>query len=241
MNIMKRSTYLSAIVFATAILLAPISNMSAQDEKESPISIGADVMSRYVWRGTDYGASPSIQPYIEASFGGFAIGAWGAYATNLPGVQEMDLYASYTFLDDMLTVGITDYFFPDEVNGYDYFEWNDSITGHVLEGMIGFNGLEDLPLSAMFAYNFYGADTQNSLYIELGYSFSIFDIFLGMGNGFYTSTDKDNGDDKFGLVNLGISATKEIPITDKYGIPISASLITNPNDKLIHLVFGISF
>ena len=238
---MKRVTYFPVVLFATALFLVSTINVSAQDDKESPISIGADLMSRYVWRGTDYGASPSIQPYIEAGFGGFAIGAWGAYTTNLPGVQEMDLYASYTFLDDMLTVGITDYFFPDEVNGYDYFEWADTLTGHVLEGMVGFNGLEDLPLSAMFAYNFYGADTENSLYLELGYTFSIFDVFLGMGNGFYTSIDKDNGDDKFGIVNLGISASKEIPVTEKYAIPISASLITNPNAKGLHLVFGISF
>jgi hypothetical protein len=238
---MKTMTAFSSVLITLTILSTSFTTVSAQEEKESPISIGADLMSRYVWRGLDYGASPSIQPYIEAGFGGFAIGAWGAYTTNLPGVQEMDLYASYTFLDDMLTVGITDYFFPDEVNGYDYFEWNDSITGHVLEGMIGFNGLEDLPLSAMFAYNFYGADSENSIYLELGYSFSIFDVFLGMGNGFYTAVDQDNGDDKFGIVNLGITASKEIPITEKYAIPISASLITNPNAKGIHLVFGISF
>ena len=234
---MKRFTYLSIIVIS--IVLVPLSAIYAQDEeKESPISIGADLVSRYVWRGTDYGASPSIQPYIEAGFGGFAIGAWGAYTTNLPGVQELDLYANYT-INDIITVGVIDYFFPNEILGYDYYELRTDSSNHVIEGLVSFNGLENLPLTAMFGVNLL-YDSNNSLYFELGYSFSILDIFLAAGNGIYTVEDTGEPD-KFGIVNLGISASKEIPITDKYGIPITASLITNPNAKQIHLVFGISF
>ena len=234
---MKKITYLSIIVIS--IVLVPLSAIYAQDEeKESPISIGADLVSRYVWRGTDYGASPSIQPYIEAGFGGFAIGAWGAYTTNLPGVQELDLYANYT-INDIITVGVIDYFFPNEILGYDYYELRTDSSNHVIEGFVSFNGLENLPLTAMLGVNLL-YDSNNSLYFELGYSFSILDIFLGAGNGIYTVEDPGESD-KFGIVNLGISASKEIPITDKYGIPITASLITNPNAKQIHLVFGISF
>ncbi len=230
---MKRVTYFSAILLAATLLLGPAINSSAQEEKESPISIGADLVSRYVWRGLDYGASPSIQPYIELGLGGFAFGAWGAYTTNLPGVQEMDFYTSYTF-NDLITIGVTDYFFPDEIFGYDYYEFRQDSSGHVIEGMVSFNGLENLPLSASLGVNLYN-DSNNSIYFELGYSFSILDVFVAMGNGIYST------DTEFGLVNLGISASKEIPITDKYGLPISASLITNPNAKQVHLVFGISF
>ena len=50
----------------------------------------------------------------------------------------------------------------------------------------------------MVGYNF-AYDSQNSTYLELGYSFSILDIFLGAGNGFYTT------DGKFNVVNLGIT------------------------------------
>ena len=199
---------------------------------KSPINIGADLVSRYVWRGLDYGASPSIQPYLEAGIANFAIGAWGAYTTNLPGVQEMDLYLNYT-IKDLVTVGITDYFFPDEVFGYDYYEFRKDSSNHVIEGFASFNGLEGLPLTATFGVNLYN-DSNNSIYLELGYSFSVLDVFLGVGNGIYTT------DTNFGVVNVGISASKEIPITDKYGLPVSASVITNPNAKQVHLVFGIS-
>jgi hypothetical protein len=230
---MKRITTLLVFLFAIAVLVAATVQVNAQeDEKSSPISIGADFMSRYVWRGTDYGSSPSIQPSMELGLGGFALGAWGAYTTNLPGVQELDLYANYTF-SDVVTIGITDYFFPNEILGYDYYEFRRDSSAHILEGMVSFNGLENLPLTLMVGYNFAG-DSQNSTYIELGYSFSILDIFLGAGNGFYTT------DGEFNIVNVGISASKDIKITEKFSLPVSTSLITNPQARKVHFVFGIS-
>ena len=71
--------------------------------------------------------------------------------------------------------------------------------------------------------------------MELGYSFPFLDIFAGAGNGLYLT---GNGD--FGIVNLGISSSKEIVVTDNFSLPVSAALITNPEAKQIHLVFGIS-
>jgi len=234
---MKRVTYLSRIVSVFIILLTYILPVKAQ-MNESPISIGADLVSRYVWRGTDYGKSPSIQPYMEAGIGDFAIGVWGAYSTNQWEPQEMDIYFNYTF-NDMVTIGFFDYFFPAEFSGYDYFDYANDSSGHIFEAYATFNGLENIPVSALFGVNLYG-DSNNSLYVELGYSFSILDLFVGMGNGFYTVEDPGKPD-KFGVVNVGISASKEVPVTDKYAIPISASLITNPNAKAVYLVFGISF
>lgn len=230
---MKRFTSLVVFLFAAALLLTITVQVKAQEEeKSSPISIGADIMSRYVWRGTDYGSSPSIQPSMELGLGGFALGIWGAYTTNLPGVQELDLYATYTF-SDVVTIGITDYFFPDEIFGYDYYEYRGDSSTHILEGMASFNGLENLPLTFMVGYNF-AYDSQNSTYFELGYSFSILDIFLGAGNGFYTT------DGKFNIVNLGIGVSKDIKITERFSLPISASFITNPQAEKVHFVFGIS-
>ena len=230
---MKRITSFLVLLFAITMLLTSTVQVRAQDEeKSSPISIGVDLMSRYVWRGTDYGSSPSIQPSLELGLGGFALGVWGAYTTNLPGVQELDLYATYTF-SDVFTIGITDYFFPNEIFGYDYYEFRGDSSAHILEGIASFNGLEDLPLTLMVGYNFF-YDSQNSTYLELGYSFSILDIFLGAGNGFYTT------DGKFNVVNLGISVSKEIKITEKFSLPISASFITNPQAKKVHFIFGVS-
>ena len=232
---MKRLNFFLFIFLISFSLVNNIS-VSAQD-KQSNVDIGADIMSRYVWRGLDYGASPSIQPYIELAAGDFAIGAWGAYTTNSYAVQEMDLYASYTF-NDIISVGLTDYFFPDEIFAYDYFEYGSDYQ-HVIEAMASFNCSESFPLSIMAGMNLVN-DPDKSVYFELGYSLSVFDVFLGAGNGLYTIEDFGD-DDVFGIVNLGITTVKNIELTDNYFIPVSASLITNPQAKGIHLVFGISF
>ena len=48
-------------------------------------SIGADVVSRYVWRGTDYGNAAAVQPFIETNLGPITVGAWGSWSIS-PGL-----------------------------------------------------------------------------------------------------------------------------------------------------------
>jgi len=43
------------------------------------------------------------------------------------------------------------------------------------------------------------------------------------------------------IVNFGVSASKDIKVTDKYSIPLSGSFIINPYIKIPFLVFGVSF
>ena len=224
------------------------------DTKDSPLSLSCDLMSRYIWRGTDFGASPSIQPGIEYSNSGVTVGAWGAYATNLPGVQEADLYLGYS-INDMFSVTMTDYFFPDEINAYKYFDYANKTTGHVFEVSASFLGTKKLPLTVLLASNIYGADAQKfssdstaykiqySSYAEFTYSFKRADIFMGFN---LSTPDKSKGEtgyygDTFGVVNLGITSTKEIKISDSYNLPLSVSLITNPQAQKIYLVAGFSF
>ena len=68
------------------------------------VTIGADVVSRYVWRGTDYGNAAAIQPSIAKKIGPITLGAWVSYSFS-PGFlsndttydsngSEFDLYAS---------------------------------------------------------------------------------------------------------------------------------------------------
>ncbi len=117
-------------------MLVGSSAVFAQSEsakKRSPIDVSCDLMSRYVWRGMDLGASPSIQPGISYSKAGFTVGAWGAYTTNLVALQEADLYLSYTY-KEKFSLTFTDYFFPDETGSdYKYFNYKEKSTGHIFE------------------------------------------------------------------------------------------------------------
>lgn len=173
---MNRKVKLFSIFLA---ILLSTGSLFAQEEiaaDDSPWNVGADFVSRYIWRGVNLGgSSPSIQPYIEFGFGSndhsFAIGAWGAYSiSGTQTGQEADLYLSYT-LKEMFSLTLTDYFLPDETIARNkYFNYNmdwDKInsgekdqTGHLLEAAISFNGTDKIPVSVMFAMNVWGADAQ---------------------------------------------------------------------------------
>ena len=84
------------------------------------LSIGADMVSRYVWRGTDFGNSASVQPALSFAHKGFEIGAWGSYAFTAAGAgaNENDFYASYS--TGPVSFTITDYYFPETFDFFNY-------------------------------------------------------------------------------------------------------------------------
>lgn len=49
------------------------------------VQLGADVVSRYIWRGTDFGESMSVQPGLSLSVGALTVGTWASYAISAPG------------------------------------------------------------------------------------------------------------------------------------------------------------
>ena len=180
------------------------------------VTIGADVVSRYVWRGTDFGNAAAVQPSIETTIGPVALGAWGSWFIS-PGPadasgNECDLYASTTVGPVGLT--LTDYFFP-------AYAGTDSLLNvdiHVFELSAG---ADVGPVSVLAAANVSG-DDDNSTYLELTYgAFS-----LGLGNGAYST------DGEFAPVSIGVSASRD---------NFSASYIINPNQETSFLVFGVNF
>ncbi|RUT79166.1 TorF family putative porin [Ancylomarina longa] len=263
---MKRSG-----AFLLLLLFVGINSYSFGQKENPKLDFSADVMSRYIWRGSQFGGnSPSLQPSVNLSWNGLELGAWGAYSlggTN--NAQEFDLYLGYTFLKDLMSITLTDYYFPIEGANYDYFEFNHNKTGHVLEGTIGFNGNEKIPFGFLLAVNFWGADAasisegssninqktgiQYSTYAEISYSHSMsndvdFNTFIGFNLTDPKTANPNSGfngesgyyGSKAGIVNLGCTLTKNVEINDKFSLPVSASIITNPVDKKIFFVFGFS-
>ncbi len=211
---------------------------------------------------------PGIElDYRGLSFGVW--GSFSVAGSNVS--QEVDLYLAKSFFKDIFTLTVTDYFFPTEFGNYKYFRYGKDSTGHVFEGMLSYNGVDKFPLTAMLAVNFYGADAakinndptsadfnkktgiQYSTYIEVGYPFEVKDVslnaFMGMSattpmkadtlvgyvgeSGYYGS--------KAGVVNFGITASKSIKISKEYSLPLTVSLITNPQAQKIYFVFGMTF
>jgi hypothetical protein len=206
---------------------------STDSSAQVDVSVGADLMSRYVWRGTDFGDSPSIQPSIELSAENFVLGAWGAYATNKAAgdenetYKEADLYAGYSF-GEIFSLTLTDYYFPLAAEEEDYFDYDDNHSFEI-------SGTLTLNKFSLLAGKFFAGSDDKSLYFEAGYDFGLVNAFIGAGDEAYSS------DEDFNIVNVGIGASKEVKITDSFSLPISGSVIVNPEKENIYMVVGVSF
>ena len=218
----------------TILLLVSLCTLgvNAQD-----FSFGADVQSRYVWRGIQFGGEDmSLQPGVEYAAGNFAVGAWAAYSiggTNE--AQEFDLYVSYA-LTDAISVAVTDYYFPEGNDGHDYLTGG----GHVYEASLSIAATDAISLLA--ASNI-GGDNEGETYLEASYAADQFTLFVGgvigddnfndEGKGLYGTTGE-------GLINIGISLEKEIALGSNYSLPVNSSVVYNPDAENVFLTFGFS-
>ena len=189
---------------------------------------GADLVSSYVWRGTQFGSGAHIQPYMDLGSGNFTGGVWGSFPTTANGGgNELDLWVSYDFGPLALTV--TNYTFPGE--GGAYADGEGLFNGDYTE-LAASTSLGGIDLSA-------GYFTEvEALYIELGTSIGAVDIALGYGD---DQADAFYAGGGSGLVNMSFSGSKDIAITESYSLPVFGSFIVNPDAETAFLVFGISF
>lgn len=237
-----KTALLSKKMFVLLLMvLLTVSLYAQEEEKSSPFSLGADVVSSYVWRGSKIGTGPNIQPWLKFSTGGFTLGAWGSSSFHFDtDVVEMDLYTSYAF-GFGLTLGVTDYYYQNTP----YFQFQGDTSSHAFEINAAYT-IKNLSLSGNYIIN----DASNGgpankpgggdMYFEAAYAFKNFGVFLGAGNGWHT-TYKDNGDDVFAVCNIGVKAAKELKITDKFSLPVTGALSINPDKEQLNLVIGISF
>ena len=229
-------------------------------------SLGADLVSRYLFRGRDYGNSPAIQPNVAFSVAGFKISAWGSFGfvpysqqindstiADRGNYAEFDPSVCYTFKG--ITLSFTDYYTMNGLtpNQGNYFDYKNSTTGHAFEVGLAYAGPEKFPIQLFAGTLVYGADkgkdaegnyglgTSNnySTYFEVAYPFTIKGInvkpFIGgipFGSSWYGPTG--------GVVNTGLTVSKTIPITEKFGIPVFTSIIVNPQAKTVFFVFGLT-
>lgn len=193
-------------------------------------STGLDIYSSYLWRGAKFGTGAALQPSVEFSAGGFAVGAWGSYSTGSDEAAEADLYIGYGFdLGEKasLSFTVTDYYFP----GSPWLEGE----SHYFEPMVSL-GIGAFTFTAAYMEGL-GDEEINStsdLYLEASVTAGPVDIILGGGDGQYT----DDGD--FGISNIGIGTSKEIKITESFSLPVSGAVVLNPSTEGFHIAVGIS-
>ena len=230
---MKRKALGSGVValLMAGMIFSPNQIIAQNEENSSPFDVGADLVSSYLWRGTKFGTGPAIQPYLSIAAGGFEIGGWGSYCFTSNEGAEADIYLSYGF-DFGLSIGLTDYYFP----GTEYFDYSTESGSHAFEINLGYE-IKGVSLTANYILNEAGSagSAGSDMYFEAGYGFSSFSLFAGAGDGWHSA------DGEFALCNIGISASKEIKLSDSFSLPLSGALIWNPDKEQYHVVVGISF
>ena len=231
---------LRLLVFGLATFFAL--NVQAQDEAASSSwSASVDFVSSYLWRGSKFGTGPAIQPGMEFSTGGFAIGAWGSFGTTIDEAPESDIYASYSFdLSESSTLAftVTDYYFPGADGIDNGSDWGDG-TSHGIEPMVSL-GLGNLSLTGAYMTGL-KENGIDDYYFEVGYTAGAVNLFVGAGDGQYTATASDEskaGD--FNLCNIGIGTSKDVKITDSFSFPVSVTGILNPAAERFNVVVAIS-
>ena len=229
----KAGTWL--LVLAAAV---PV-GLQAQDKVEA--SVGADLVSGYIWRGQDLG-NVSIQPAASIAYQGFSLSGWGSVGFDKEDTKEFDLTLGYAYKG--FSVSVTDYWFN---GGPGYFHYGSTNTTHVFEAQLG----SDFGLLALNWYtNFAGTDGVHmegaraySSYISLAVPFRLgsLDWTAEIGATPWATSVYNNGASGFEVCDISVGVSKEIGITDSFSLPLFAKFTWNPATEGAYFVGGVSF
>ena len=175
------------------------------------VFVTADFVSSYIWRGMDSG-NASVQPSLGLNWKGLTAYVWGSTEFREKN-NEIDLSLEYEYKN--LTLYANNYFTQTEEEPFKYFNYSSHSTGHTFEVGAGYMLSEKFPLSVSWYTTFAGNDYREN------------------GKRAWSSY-------KFNVVNIGLSATKDIKITSNFSLPIFGKLIANPYEEQLYFVVGIT-
>ncbi|MDR1562453.1 MAG: hypothetical protein LBS54_05140 [Dysgonamonadaceae bacterium] len=238
------------LFLAVAVFLAAFT-LKAQESKGLELSAGADIVSKYVWRGANQGQGAAFQPTLGLSWKGLSLSAWGSTGFAGQEAYEFDISLGYSVAG--LSVALTDYYWDGQAGEYDDHE-----NCHHLEASASYSFSIPLTLSAatMIGFNDPGLNPADptlgttdpternlSTYLSAGYDFAIGAASLTASIGVtpWGSALWGSGEDKFEVADISLKGSKELKITDRFSVPVFVQGILAPATKSAHLVFGLSF
>jgi len=197
--------------------------LKAQEKLD--LSLGADLVSRYIFRGEDLGGpGAQIQPWVACKYGNIEVGAWGDYALTRD-YQEMDFFATYNWKFFGLTA--FNYNIPVYAPDTSYVDSYAELT-------LSFDGGDDFPIYANINRYVYNWD---AWYIDAGIKFNT-KLPIDINVGYAPQDDTYAG--KAGIVHLGLAISDEIRLNETFKLPVFTSFIINPVNNRYYFLFGIS-
>ena len=235
------------VFVVVAIICAGFGHSPSFAEEPEPsvtLSVGADVVSSYLWRGQECGGF-SVQPSATVTFNkaGISIGAWasaelfekGGDALNM---TEFDLSLTWNPIE-ALTVGVTDYYF--HTDGY-FGSWNfSSCSSHTLEANLAYDfGPLALAWNTVVAGYDVGPndDRAYSTYVEVSAPWKLggIDGSAAVGASLWDDSFTQVDTDGFKVCNVTLTANKEL-----FSPPFYGQVVYNPASDKIYFAVGVSF
>jgi hypothetical protein len=214
-----------------------------------PVTLGVDLVSRYVWRGLAFSDTPCLQPWAGVSVAGFALGTWGSFAFAPSAGDEggstltevdLSLARSLELRRGTITATLSDYHYPS--GGITYFEFADDGTGsHTVDACVAYRGPDGLPLGLCGSVNVYN-DDQHAAYVEANWPFTAgateISLVAGaaMGKSVWYDVDK-NG---VHVIQAAVIASKPLKISEAFAPTLKVSWILNPYRERVILVAALS-
>ena len=205
-------TVLSGVVLALALALA--GPAVAQDEVA--VSVGADAVSDYVWRGQVRNDDGALQPWGCVEYSGFTLDVWGSMdLDDQPNdaqweFTEVDLAASYAIpiAGYMLDVGAVYYNYPN----------SDAESTFEIFGTFTFSEVMFSPFVSLY----YDLDEIEGFYLQVGGSYGQeletldwnFGLSLAAGSSDYN--EGYYGVDDFALNDLTAKVTVTFPFSEAF-------------------------
>jgi hypothetical protein len=207
------------------------------------VAVGGDAVTRYNWRGLDFGNAASIQPYVRCEYEGLKGGFWGSYSSDF---EEIDTWVSYTVASTSslsVTGIVTGYYFPSA--GIRLFNFHgadhpDGPGAHLLEAGVSVAGPERVPVTVSGYVNVHN-DPGNNVYLQLDYATTQGETALAFSAGAALGS-RDNpaayGTDSFAVINIGAKCSRKLKIGENE-LSLSTAVIVNPRAEIAYLVLGL--
>lgn len=202
--------------------------------------LNADLISNYIWRGMKSG-NASIQPAAGVT--------WKGLTFSIDGNTEFrdeynELNINLKYETGNWAFCLIDYFEQGEEEPFAYFRYGSHNTGHTFEAGTAYRISDRFPLSLSWYTTFAGNDYREngtrawSSYGEISYPFSLKEMEFSLELGF--TPWEGMYSDKFNVVNVGLTVSKEIKLSSHFPLPVFGKLIANPYEEQAYFVFGIS-
>ena len=221
---------------------------AAQDKVEA--SVGADLVSSYIWRGQELGGV-SFQPTLSVAWKGLSLTAWGSVGWESEFAKEFDLALGYSIKG--FSVSVTDYSFSSgknfktgaDINGK-YFHFGSWSTLHVFEAQVGYDfgflavnwftnigGNDGLKSNGKRAY---------SSYFSLSAPFKLggLDWSATVGATPWETSFYNGGSNGFAVSEVSLQAEKAIRISERFSLPLFAKAIWNPATENAFFTVGVN-